>query len=92
MEEISLLSSPVTMQANLESLVGTLVSVMPTCPLAPLHYRVLQRILLKSLRSGRNKSKLVSLSSRAARIELCTGGAQIQVSKVTVLLLGIHQK
>ena len=66
----SLLASPVTMQAQLESLVGTLVSVMPACPLAPLHYRALQRVLLRSLRSGRDKSKLVFLHSRAVKIDL----------------------
>ena len=32
----SLLASPVTSQAQLESLVGTMVSVMPACPVAPL--------------------------------------------------------
>ena len=41
----SLLASAVTTQAQLESLVGTLVSVVPACPLAPLHYRVMQRVL-----------------------------------------------
>ena len=59
----SLLIDPVTTQANLESLVGTMVSVMPACPLAPLYYRALQRVLIKSLRSGRRESKKVSLSS-----------------------------
>ena len=59
----SLLANSVTTQAKLESLVGTMVSVMPACPLAPLYYRALQRVLLKSLRSGRRKSKIVSLST-----------------------------
>ena len=51
----SLLAQRVITQADLESLVGTMVSVMPACPLAPLHYRALQRVLLKSLRSGRRE-------------------------------------
>ena len=51
----SLLATKETTQADLESLVGTLVSVMPACPLAPLHYRALQRVLIKSLRSGRRE-------------------------------------
>ena len=59
------------MQAQLESLVGTLVSVVPACPLAPLHYRALQRVLLRSLRSGRDVTKLVFLHSIAVKLELC---------------------
>ena len=59
----SLLASSVTMQAKLESLVGSMVSVLPSCPLAPLYYRALQRVLLKSLRSGRRESKIVYLST-----------------------------
>ena len=59
----SLLANPVTTQAKLKSLVGIMVSVMPACPLAPLYYRALQRVLLKSLRSGRRKSKIVSVST-----------------------------
>ena len=57
----SLLDSAVTMQAHLESLVGTMVSVVPACPLVPMHYRALQRVLLGSLRSGMDKSKLSGL-------------------------------
>ena len=60
----SLLASAVTSQAQLESLVGTTVSVVPACPLAPLHYRALQRVLL---RSGREQSKQVFLCSKSVR-------------------------
>ena len=67
----TLLASAVTTQAVLESLVGTMVSVVPACPLAPLHYRGLQRVLLRSLRSGRDKTKLVFLHSNAVKIDLC---------------------
>ena len=66
----SLLASPVTSQAQLESLVGTMISVMPACPLAPLHYRALQRVLLRSLRSGRMQSKPVSLLSIQVQADL----------------------
>ena len=66
----SLLKTKETTQADLESLVGTLVSVMPACPLAPLHYRSLQRVLIKSLRSGRRESKKVSLSTVHVRSDL----------------------
>ena len=66
----SLLKTKETTQADLESLVGTLVSVMPACPLAPLHYRYLQRVLIKSLRSGRRESKKVSLSTVHVRSDL----------------------
>ena len=49
-----------TMQAQLKSLVGRwFQSYQP----APLHYRALQRVLLRSLRSDRKQSKLVSLIS-----------------------------
>ena len=63
----SLLASAVTLQAQLESLVGKMVSVMPACPLAPLHYRALQRVLLRSLRSGREQSKQVFLHSSSVK-------------------------
>ena len=66
----SLLASAVTTQAQLESLVGTMVSVMPACPLAPLHYEALQRVLLRYLRSGREQSKLVFLHSRSITNDL----------------------
>ena len=66
----SLLINKETTQADLESLLGTLISVMPACPLAPLHYRSLQRVLIKSLRSGRRESKKVSLSTVHVRSDL----------------------
>ena len=66
----SLLASPVTSQAQLESLVGTIVSVLPACPVAPLHYRALQRVLLRSLRSGRKQSKQVSLHTTLVKYDL----------------------
>ena len=66
----SLLKTKETTQSDLESLVGTLVSVMPACPLAPLHYRSLQRVLIKYLRSGRRESKKVSLSTVHVRSDL----------------------
>ena len=62
----SLWIDQVTTQANLESLVGTMVSVMPACPLAPLYYRV----LLSSLKSGRRESKIVTLSTMRVRHDL----------------------
>ena len=45
----SLLASPVAMQAQLKSLVGTMVLVVPACPLAPLHYRALAKSLVRIL-------------------------------------------
>ena len=66
----SLLTTKETTQLDLESLMGTLVSVMPACPLAPMHYRSLQRALMKSLRSGRRSSKKVSLSTVHVRSDL----------------------
>ena len=66
----TLLASAVTTQAVLESLVGTIVLVVPACPLAPLHYRALQRVLLRSLRSGRDTKKLVFLNSNKVKADL----------------------
>ena len=66
----SLLTTKETTQLDLESLMGTLVSVMPACPLAPLHYRSLQRVLMKSLKSGRRSSAKVSLSTVHVRSDL----------------------
>ena len=66
----SLLASPVATQMQLESLVGMMVSVLPACPLAPLHYKALQRVLLGSLISGRKQSKLVSLGSLQVKKDL----------------------
>ena len=79
------------MQAQLESLVGMMVSVMPACPLAPLHYRALQRDLLGSLRSGRKQYKLVSLTSTWVK-KIPGGGLRIQVFVVTLQLPGLLLK
>ena len=66
----SLLAAKETTQSDLESLMGTMVSVVPACPLAPMHYRSLQRALMKSLRSGRRSSAKVSLSTVHVRSDL----------------------
>ncbi len=66
----SLLTAKETTQSDLESLMGTMVSVVPACPLAPMHYRSLQRALMKSLRSGRRSSAKVSLSTVHVRSDL----------------------
>ena len=46
------------------------MSVVPACPLAPLYYRALQRVLLSSLKSGRRESKIVTLSTMRVRNDL----------------------
>ena len=51
-----------TTQENFEYFVGTLISTTPTVWKAPLHYRALQRLLIISLKRGRNKSKSVQIS------------------------------
>ena len=39
-------------------------SVRPATPMAALHYRALQRLLLQSKRNGRNPRKVVDLSHK----------------------------
>ena len=48
-----------TTQEELESLVGTMISVTPAVWQSPLHYQALQRSLLASLRQGRNAKRII---------------------------------
>ena len=69
-----LLTTKKTTQEDLESFVGTLISTQPAVWKAPLHFRALQRLLLISLRQGRNKCRSVRLSdySVVRDLDWCT--------------------
>ena len=62
-----LLQTKQTTHENLKCLVETLVSITPAVWKAPLHYRVLQSALHKSLRFGRDNRKIVHLSHKCIR-------------------------
>ena len=63
-----LLAVKKTTQEDLECFVGTLISTTPAVWKAPLHYRALQRLLIISLKGGRNKSKCLDLSPLCSEI------------------------